>query len=319
MLGVIGSSPVLPTIFCVRSIAAFMSLPRWLTVLLVYIGILSIAACVAPMFYLLVHTIEGVWSIECLRYLANKPLECYVDRLRVIIGCIVVFVAVHKSPKIYSWNLRHGFLTYVKTFIFGVFTWITLFFAIRSFVSTVEIKTTPTASLLLQAFIAGLSLAIAEEVIFRGFLWDFVRNGRRTFDGLIPLSIVFALLHFSHCNAGNASNLLIQGFQCAFRSLTDIPQRFSLEFFLCVFLLSLLLGMFRLRTQTLWSSIGFHQGLIMMLFVLRKYIRYPEASTSHFWGTGRLTDAWFVVLILCLLCMFMFVRTKKQSSFPTKI
>ena len=194
----------------------------------------------------------------------------------------------------------------------------TLFFIIKGFVSDIEIKATQNAGVLLQAFIAGLLLATAEEVIFRGFLWDFVRNGRQTFEGIFPLALIFALLHFSHCNAGSDANLFIQSFRCAWHSITDIPQRFVLEFFLCVFLLNLLLCGLRMQTQTLWGSTGFHQGLITTLFVLRKCVRYPEIPTSHFWGTGRLTDSWFVVIVLCCLCVWMFWRTKKQALMSPK-
>ena len=295
-----------------------MTLWRWVIALSAYVGILAVSAGLAPVVYLLVGACDKFFSVDWLRYLANKPLECYVDRLRVIVGCIVVIVAVRKAPKKYRWNLRRGFWSYIETFLFGIFVWMTLFFVIKSFVSDIEVKTVPNAGVLLQAFIAGLLLATAEEIIFRGFLWDFVRNGRQTFEGIFPLALVFALLHFSHCDAGSDANLFIQSFQCAWHSITDIPQRFVLEFFLCVFLLSLLLCGLRLQTQTLWGSIGFHQGLITTLFVLRKCVRYPKVAASRFWGTGHLTDSWFVVLILCDLCVWMFLRTKKQALVSPK-
>ena len=295
-----------------------MTLWRWVIALAAYVGILAVAAWLAPLFYLLFNACSEIFAVDWLRYLANKPLECYVDRLRIIIGCIAVLVAVRKDPKKYHWNFRHGFWSYIETFIFGIFVWMALFFVIKSFVSDIEIKATPNAGVLLQAFIAGLLLATAEEVIFRGFLWDFVRNGRQTFEGIFPLALVFALLHFSHCDAGTGPNLFIQSFQCAWHSITDIPQRFILEYFLCVFLLSLLLCGFRMQTQTLWGAIGFHHGLITTLFMLRKCVRYPEIPTSHFWGTGRLTDSWFVVIVLYCLCVWMFWRTKKQALVPKK-
>ena len=295
-----------------------MTLWCWVIALAAYVGILAVAACLAPLFRLLFNTCSEFFSVDWLHYLAEKPLECYVDRLRVIVGCIVVLVAVRRSPKKYHWNLRRGFGSYAKTFLFGIFVWMALFFIIKGFVSDIEIKAIPNAGILLQAFIAGLLLATEEEVIFRGFLWDFVRNGRQTFEGIFPLALVFALLHFSHCNAGSDANLFIQSFQCAWHSITDIPQHFVLEYFLCVFLLSLLLCGFRMQTQTLWGSVGFHQGLITTLFVLRKCVRYQEIAASRFWGAGRLTDSWFVVIALCCLCVWMFWRTKKQALMSPK-
>lgn len=295
-----------------------MTLYRWVILLSAYVVILAVSAILAPVVCLSVVACDKFFAVGWLRYLAHKPLECYVDRLRVIVGCIVVLVAVRKAPKKYHWNLRRGFGSYAKTFLFGIFVWMALFFIIKGFVSDIEIKAIPNAGILLQAFIAGLLLATAEEVIFRGFLWDFVRNGRQTFEGVFPLALIFALLHFSHCDAGSDANLFIQSFQCAWHSITDIPQRFVLEFFLCVFLLSLLLCGLRMQTQTLWGAIGFHQGLITTLFVLRKCVRYPEVATSRFLGTGHLTDSWFVVLVLCCLCVWMFWRTKKQALVPRK-
>lgn len=295
-----------------------MTLYRWVIALLAYVGILAVTAGSAPVIYTAVRFLGDIFSVDWLRYLANKPLGCYVDRLRIIIGCIVVLVAVRRSPKTYRWYLHRGFRGYAGTFLFGIFVWMTLFFVIKSFVSNIEINAMPNAGVLLQAFIAGLLLATAEEVIFRGFLWDFVRNGRQTFEGIFPLALIFALLHFSHCNVGSDANLFIQSFQCAWHSITDIPQHFVLEYFLCVFLLSLLLCGFRMQTQTLWGPIGFHQGLITTLFVLRKCVRYQEIAASRFWGTGHLTDSWFVIIILCCLCIWMFLRTKKQAFSLTK-
>ena len=295
-----------------------MILCRWAIALSAYIGILTVAAGLAPVVCLLIGTCNEVFPIDWLRYLANKPLECYVDRSRMIIGCIIVLVAVRRSPKMYRWNLRRGFWGYIETFLFGIFVWMALFFIIKHFVSGIEIKVMPNAGVLLQAFIAGLLLAMAEEMIFRGFLWDFVRDGRQTFEDIFPLALVFALLHFSHCNAGTDPNLFVRSFQCALHSITDIPQRFVLEFFLCIFLLSVILCGLRLQTQTLWGSIGFHQGLITTLFVLRKCVRYPEIPTSCFWGTGKLTDSWFVVIVLCCLCVWMLLRTKKQALMSAK-
>ena len=295
-----------------------MSLWRWVIALSVYVGILAVSAILAPVVYLPIAACDKFFSVDWLHYLAEKPLECYVDRLRVIVGCIVVIVAVRRSPKTYRWYLRRGFGSYAKTFLFGIFVWMTLFFVIKSFVSDIKIEAMPNAGVLLQAFTAGLLLATAEEVIFRGFLWDFVRNGRQTFEGIFPLAFIFALLHFSHCDAGSDANLFIQSFQCAWHSITDIPQHFVLEYFLCIFLLSLLLCGFRMQTQTLWGSVSFHQGLITTLFVLRKCVRYQEIAASRFWGTGRLSDAWFVVIALCCLCDWMFWRTKKQALMSPK-
>ena len=138
-----------------------MTLYRWVIALSAYVGILAVAAGSAPVFYLLIAACDKFFSVDWLRYLANKPLECYVDRLRMMVGCIVVFVAVRKAPKKYHWNLRRGFWSYVKTFLLGIFIWMTLFFVIKSFVSDIEVKTVPNAGVLLQAFIAGLLLATA--------------------------------------------------------------------------------------------------------------------------------------------------------------
>ena len=53
-----------------------MTLWRWVIALAAYVGILAVAAGLAPVVYLFIAACDKFFSVDWLRYLANKPLEC---------------------------------------------------------------------------------------------------------------------------------------------------------------------------------------------------------------------------------------------------
>ena len=77
--------------------------------------------------------------------------------------------------------------------------------------------------------------------------------------------------------------------------------------------MSKILVFFRLYYHSLWAAIGFHQGLVFTLMSIRQVFLFNETQNA-FWGTGRLTDAWFVVIVLVLVYAQLKRHMRKQHG-----
>ncbi len=272
---------------------------------------------VAPIFYQAFQWLDSFTAIGWIHYLANKPFCQYVDRLRLIGFFLAVLFTIRSKTYTHNWNWKHGWKSYPKAFLGGVCLWSLLFIIICHFTPSIDLSHPFSFLLLMQTFLASFAVACLEEIIFRGFLWDLLRVHHRTISATVGLSFLFAILHFSKCEDGCAESIFLRSLQCAGFSILHIPQHFQLSYFLCLYLLSSILIYARITRQTLWSAIGFHQGLVFLLLTLRKCFTYPPHTTS-WWGTGRLIDSWFVVFVLCGLYGYCLQKmlSRKSPSFP---
>lgn len=244
--------------------------------------------------------LDGLFDIGWIHYLAHKPLCQYVDRFR-IVGFFLLLPYICKQCHIQrkDLGLRFNLKKYIAAFCCGCGLWMFLFCVRMVFVGGVVPKSTQLIPLF-PLFIASLLLAILEEIIFRGVVFEFFRKNYSEMRSMFLLALLFACLHFSICMPGEASNIFLHAAQCAYNSLLAIFPHIRGTYFVCLLLLSCVLVRLRLNFRSLWVSIGFHQGLVFVLLLLRKRYEFTNYS-SHFWGAGHITDAWFSVIVLLLI------------------
>lgn len=285
----------------------------WL--LCVYLCVLFVGAELAAVAYVVVQYLDGLLDVGWLQYLARKPIHQYVDRFRMV-GFFVLLPYICKKSGIRKKDLGLCFNLkgYVASFCGGCSLWVILSLVCISMVGGVVLKEVQTVSLV-GIFFASLLLGVLEEVIFRGVVFEFFRKNYSKQTSLYLLALLFAVLHFSMCDPGNASNVFLHAAQCACRSLVSISTSIQWPYFVCLFLLSCVLVQLRLKFGSLWCSIGFHQGLVFVLMLLRKKYVFTHCG-SNFWGTGHITDAWFSVIVL--ICIFVplscYRRTHEKVS-----
>lgn len=289
-----------------RIMQKFSASKGWIWLIGFYLKVLVAAVICACLSYQLITWMAGQVHWDWVQYLARKPLRQYVDRFRLICVC-VGFIGVIRSLKL-SWSrLGMSFCgkAYVKYVLYGMLLWLTLFLVTTKGLATVSMNDVcwrPIVGFLFASFL----LAILEEFVFRGVLLNVFEAQCERMQATNILGLLFAFLHFSTCEGGNlTANIWIQGAQCALHSITSIGQHLQWTYFCCLFLLNALLVHIRHKCNSLWGCIGFHQGLIFTLMVLRKIFTFGE-TRGAFWGTGRLTDAWFTVLCLC--CLYLLMR-----------
>lgn len=270
-----------------------------------YLCVLLGAAILTPILYQCVQLIDHICSLKALHHLATKPLSQYLDRIRMV-SFFTTVLWLSKSNHFWeNWHLRGTFKHYLSTFVAGCLLWCVLFAVIMAVIPPVFHY--PDGHLrFVGAFIGSFFLVCLEEIMFRGFLWDALRTRYSVGLSTLFLSLLFALMHFSMCTDSEHPSLWIQSFLCAKSSLVNIAHGFQLTYFLCLFLLSGLLIHLRTQCQTLWASIGFHQGLVFVLLLSRQWYYFAPQPPS-WWGNGSLTHSWFVLCVLLVIYLWTFL------------
>ena len=100
---------------------------------------------------------------------------------------------------------------------------------------------------LINSLLLGFGVGCAEELIFRGWLWNELNHGLQARNGALIQAIIFSLVH-TRFNIGLLSTLgLLVG----------------------LFLLGIVLALMRHRNNgSLWASIGLHGGLVSIWFLI---------------------------------------------------
>lgn len=271
----------------------------------IYLCVLFGAAIVAGIAFEGIQFLSQKTTTVLIQYLSHKPLSQYVDRLR-LVGFFFIalpFICKHFNIKKQDFDIRFNGTAYLITFCRACFLWCVLFGIIACLLKNITV--TKNNISLITIFIASLLLAIMEEIIFRGICFQVLRKKHSIEHSIILLGLLFACLHFSVCNkVVSDHNSIVQAMQCALSSIVDITTNIQWPYFCCLFLLNGILVRFRLIYRSLWASIGFHQGLVFTLMLLRKRCNFAPLS-NEFLGTGRLTDAWFVVIVLVIINLLM--------------
>ena len=169
----------------------------------------------------------------------------------------------------------------------------------------------------LSALTTAAVVAVLEEVLFRGGIFNGLRRVMWWPVALGIASLIYALVHFLqhgevtgpvHWYSGLA---LLPAMMAGFADVSAlVPGFFSLA------LAGLLLGLAYQKTGTLYFSIGMHGGWIFWLKFYRSFTTDVPAATTWLWGTGKLIDGWaaFFVLLLSLAVACRFRLPAKNAS-----
>ena len=154
-------------------------------------------------------------------------------------------------------------------------------------------------------------VAVLEEVLFRGGIFNGLRRVMWWPVALGIASLIYALVHFlqhgevTGAVAWTSGLALLPAMLGGFADVTTLVPGFC-----TLTLAGLLLGLAYQKTGTLYFSIGLHGGWIFWLKCYGSFTGDSGAVNSWLWGTGKLIDGWaaFFVLLLALAvaCRFRF-------------
>ena len=284
---------------------------RPLVAFLIYLAFVFLGGpLLAPWIYWLAQHFAESWT-----WLAEQPFRRYVNR------CMLVFALLGMVPLIRAFGARSaaelglvrpagqwgrllagvllGFaslaLIVVVCLIAGVRVW------------GYGLDGAEFAKILFEAALAGVAVAVIEEVLFRGAIFGAFRKVMHWSLAALISSSIYAILHFLKRVDDMAadywySGLVVLGHMFSgFANWHEvIPGFFNLT------LAGMLLALAYQRSGNLWFSIGLHGGWIFWRRAYGALTDRPRvdgvevAPSPHEWfyGTKTMTDGWLAALVL---------------------
>lgn len=152
-------------------------------------------------------------------------------------------------------------------------------------------KAPPFSEEILRILTTATLVSLIEEWLFRGVLLGLWLRFARPATACIGTSLLFAFLHFLEPPSGytiEAPAAPLSGFELLGKILLHFTDpRFFVTDFATLTVVGLILAWARLRSGTLWFSIGLHAGWIYAYEVFRTYYNSAPAHPLHPWGVGE--------------------------------
>ena len=137
-------------------------------------------------------------------------------------------------------------------------------------------------------------LAWSEEVIFRGFIYEYITTSYSILPSILCASTIFMLAH----DLSNPLSLLTT----------------NLSLGIGLFLLGMLLNLIFVLTGSLVASIGAHMGLVFVKVVLRRARFLTFAPMSAWWAHADLRQAPAVHLLFLVVILGIVYKFRKKLA-----
>jgi membrane protease YdiL (CAAX protease family) len=180
-----------------------------------------------------------------------------------------------------------------------------------------ELKSPVPWHLLIQVAMSAISVAIIEEVFFRGAILGLLRQSLAPLPAAVFVSVVFSIIHFLK---PAQEQVRAVHWYSGFEILPGAFWQFSepvLIFggFVTIGILGLILAHATIRTSSLWLPIGIHSGLIFGKMGLNKLTRRLEDMTPWFGGDVTVgIGSIATLLFLWFMIWFIFLRGQFPSN-----
>jgi len=174
--------------------------------------------------------------------------------------------------------------------------------------------------LVLKALLAGTTVALIEETLFRGLFFTLAKKWHNSITAVFISSFFYAILHFIKPVQNIDQNNL--SFSSGFDVIINAFQGLSIlqiDNFLALFVVGIFLALVRLRTQSLIYCIGLHASWIFLIKVSKGLTDSNYASDWAFLtGSYDGVIGWFSFFWLSLLSLAYFliiIRSHNKESF----
>lgn len=162
--------------------------------------------------------------------------------------------------------------------------------------------------------LTAVVVALLEETVFRGALFGALRRAHGWKPALALSGAVYAIVHFFEPVRWAGAVSWHSGLDLLprmMRGFVDLDR--VAPGFLILALGGVLLALAYQRTGNLWFSIGLHAGWV---FWLKSYNAITDAVPGvpkEFWGTGKLYDGWFALLLMAAAAPAVWALTRTES------
>ena len=153
-------------------------------------------------------------------------------------------------------------------------------------------RTSP--EIIINAIVLIIGVGFAEELIFRGWLLEELKNQFGLKKAIIAQASIFSIVHI--------------GFDIPFWQMTSI--------LIGLFLLGLLLSLIRLKdNNSLWGCIGLHGGLVGLWFITNNgLLDISKDYPKWIFGPGNPLGGALGIFIMLVVCFFYLKSYKKKTK-----
>ena len=153
-------------------------------------------------------------------------------------------------------------------------------------------RTSP--EIIINAIVLIIAVGFAEELIFRGWLLEELKNQFGLKKAIIAQASIFSIVHI--------------GFDIPFWQMTSI--------LIGLFLLGLLLSLIRLKdNNSLWGCIGLHGGLVGLWFITNNgLLDISKDYPKWIFGPGNPLGGALGIFIMFVVCFFYLKSYKKKTK-----
>ena len=289
-----------------------------LKILAYLIGTVVLGAALAPWLF---WSGRYISHFEYLGFLANTDFQRFFNRSFLISAFLLLIpllrwiglgrlqnLGLHKNPRRIT-HLLGGFL--ISAFIMSALG------ACFLRLDICELKDPPPWPLLTPILLTAISVALIEEVLFRGAILGLVRQTIPTIPAAISVSALFSIIHF--LNPAREQIAAVHWYS-GFQLLPNAFWKFSdplvvLGGFTTIGVLGLLLAHATIRTSSLWLAIGIHSGLIFAKMGFNKISRKIQ-DVSPWFGSDITVGigAVLIVLLIWFLIWIIYLRGESDSD-----
>ena len=274
---------------------------------LVYFSSYGAAALLVRPVYVILRHCDGQLSSHLAAYILSIPFAkvyCRIHWICLLLGFLLLLLRCRlmSFEKIgIRWK---QWPHYLRFFVFGAaITAIPLAAAMSG--DRWQLRSNFTAGSMALVAAGAISVALAEEIVFRGLLLRLIGGVAGPRFSMALSSLFFAFVHFGKFSMAKFSGSLptvSDGFRAAWSSISSIFEAFQPIPFLSLLLLGLFLGGLFLNYGNLMACFGFHSGAAFVLIFFRRAIASASASGSAAW----LLSSPLCPIVLCVLLPFHF-------------
>jgi uncharacterized protein len=180
-----------------------------------------------------------------------------------------------------------------------------------------ELKSSIPWHLLLRVALTAISVAIIEEILFRGAILGLLRQSFAPVPAAVFTSALFSIIHFLKPAREEMSAV---HWYSGFEILPHVFWQFSEPLlivggFVTIGILGLILAHATMRTSSLWLAIGIHSGVVFGKMGLNKLTRRLEDMRPWFGGDVTVgIGSIAALLFLWFMIWFIFLRGQPDST-----
>jgi len=162
---------------------------------------------------------------------------------------------------------------------------------------------------LAMGLLAGLVVALLEELLFRGVILRLFYTALRPWPAIILSALFFAYVHFKSVPWPQGQEVhWYSGLDVAWRASASVVLQPEWWKFLSLFGAGVFLNLLFLRSGSLWPCVGVHAGWVAFRVVYTKFFQVDAGQAQWFWGSQTMLDGLLPVLPLALFCLWLVIK-----------